>query len=433
MRFGRWFVGFLYITTDVSFMNYFKLLSCLLIFLCAGFFSFAQSSVSVAVQDNTSGAPLAAVSVYDTRGNLLGKTDASGKVTIRIPNYPVFLEKEGYPTRLAYSQKELQPAKMQRMGGEIGEVTIYGGPPPNEELLELRDKNKPDFFTGDTTLYYHFSYSLSLPDEDWSESAEGYIALNFRGIGSPRYLFHIYRYAYFVQFDYQNSNPEQVLPPAKIMPVVLMFGNDFMSGYGYRLWHDLNQSYLDRNKREWFVQPDERRNKVFSAYSVDESSRLMEEITFNPSGKLQKIALYTPENLHAVGSIRVFSNFSKNNGINSFRTIYDYSDSDSNRLLDSISHLSTFYDKDRVYYQMKFSAGLSPHPPEQTCEVPVFYLAYNHYHPEQNGYGIWLLLEEDNYNIKRDRWLAVQDREHKRLIKEMERIQQQQADTAAAH
>lgn len=410
-------------------MSYLKSLFSLLVFVCTGIIGFAQSSVSVFVQDNTTSKPLAAVAIYDTKGNLLGKTDVSGKATIRIPNYPVFLEKEGYPTRLAYSQKELQPAKMQRMGGKIGEVTVYGGPPPNEELLELRNKNRPEFFDKDTTLYYHFKYSLSLPDEDWNESAEGYIALNFRGIGLPRYLFNIYRYAYFVQFDYKNTNPEQVLPPSKIMPVVLMFGNDFMSGYGYRLWNDLNNSYLDRNKREWYVQPDENRNKVFSAYSVDEDSRIMEEITFNPSGKLKKIALYTPENIHAVGSIHVFSNFSKNNGINSFRTVYDYTDGDSNRLLDSIQHLSTFYDKDRVYYQMKFYAGLSPQPNEQNCKVPVFYLAYNHYHPEQNGYGVWQLLE-DNYNIKRDRWLTVQDREHKKLIKEMERIlEQQQADT----
>lgn len=397
----------------------------LIFFLLTGYSVFSQTKANVRILEKETEIPVEGVSVYNTKGQLLGITNDRGEVQIVIQNFPLFLEKKGFATRYAYSIKALQPGMMQKMGGEIPMVTIRGGIKNEDSLLVLKDKNRPYFCQRDTTIYYHFNYSLSLPDLDWAESAQGFIAVNFKSIGAAPSSFNPYRYAYFIQFNYQNEDKEKILPPSKIMPVVLMFANDLMSGYGYPLWQKLTHSYLDENKRDWYLDKNKDGEKIFSGYSIDESSRLLEEIVFDRKDRLQRVTLYTPEEIQSVGALRIFNNFSKNNGINSYRTIYTYSNADSNRCLASIAHLSTFFDKGRTYYQMKFSANLVSKKPDQTCMVPVYYLAYNHEHPEQNGLGIWLLLQE-GYNIKRDHWLAVQDRTQKRIQKEIQKMKQQQ-------
>lgn len=387
----------------------------------------SQTKVEVRVVDGGNGMPLSSVSILDTKGQLLGNTNGKGNTTIFISDFPVFLEKKGFATRYAYSVKALQPAVMRKMGGEIPLVTIRGGIKNEDSLLVLRDQNAPFFCQKDTVLYYQFHYSLSLPDMDWEENATGYIAVHFRGIGAAPSSFNPYRYAYFLRFQYQNEDKDKILPPSKTMPVVLMFANDLMSGYGFSLWQKLTHSYLERNQRDWFFDQDTAGNKVFSGYARKDYNRLMEEIVFNRNDHLQKVSLFTPEEIQSVGSLRIFNDFSKNNGINSFRTVYTYSNTDSNRCLASIKHLSTFYDKGRTYYQMKFSANLVASVPEKECKIPVFYLAYNHEHPEQNGLGIWLLLQE-GYNIKRDNWLGIQDRAQEKVQKEIEKMKRQQEE-----
>lgn len=400
----------------------------LFIFLFSGSLTFAQTRVNVLVKDAKTGDPVEGVSVLDTKGALLGKTNMNGGARITVAHFPVFFEKNGYRTNYAYSEKDLNPVWMRSLGGEIPSVTVYGKD-EEDSLLSLRDKNLPFFYEKDTTIYYHFKYDLSLPDLNWEESADGYIALNFKGVGVTPSAFNLFRYAYFVQFNYQSSDENKILPPSKIMPVVLMFGNDFMSGFGYPLWEKLNRSYLAKDKRAWYLQSDKNGDKIFSAYSTDEDSRLMEKIVFNRKSQLQTISLFTPEEIPSIGSVTVFNNFSKNNGINSFRTVYTYSPNDTNRLLASVEHLSTYYDKDRVYYEMKFSAQLSTAVPKETCKIPVYYLAYNHYHPEQNGYGVWLSLQQ-GYNINHDRWLKIQDKAVATRLKEIREMKEEQETEA---
>lgn len=386
---------------------------------------FPQKAVKVQVVEIGTETPVDGVAIFDTKGSFLGLTNQDGKAQIVLKQFPVLLQKAGFATRYVYSVKALQPYRMQKMGGQIPTITIRGGTKNEDSLLLLRDKNLSFFYQKDTTLYFRFTYSLSLPEMDWGESAQGYIAVNFKAVGAAPSSFNPYRYAYFVQFDYKNDDTEKILPPSKTMPVVLMFANDFMSGYGYPLWQKLSHSYLEANQRDWYLDKDKDGKSVFSAYSRDTSGKLMEEIVFDANNHLQKVSLFTPEEIQSVGSIRVFNNFSKNNGINSFRTVYTYTQTDSNRLLASINHMSTFFDKGRTYYQMKFSAKLVAQKPDETCKIPVYYLAYNHEHPEQNGYGIWLLLR-DGYRMKQDHWLAVQDRAQRRILKEIQKMKRQQ-------
>lgn len=398
-----------------------------LLFLCSPLM--AQNVVSVSVTNYKTRQPVSGASIYNSKGELLGKTDNQGKVKITAADFPLFIRKRGYATEYAYSVEELRLIRLHLMGGEIRTVVVHGG--TTDSLLTLRDKNLPFFHEQDTIIYYHFKYSLDVISENWKESADGYIEVHFKGVGAPIFSFNPYRYAYFTQFNYQGDPHDRLLPPSKIMPVVLMFGTDWMSGYGYPLWNKLTDSYLEENKRHWILDNDENNNnRVFSSYGLDESNRLMEKVVFGKQGKLKKISLYTPEYIHSIGALNIFSNFSKTNGVNSFLTVYTYTDNDSNRLLDSIHHLSTFYEKDKIYYKMDFTAHISPTIPEESCKIPVFYLAYNHFYPEGNGWGVWLLLNKKNYNINRDHWLKSEDKEYEGYKKEYIKLkEQEQADS----
>src|SRR5690606_10694846 len=55
-----------------------------------------------------------------------------------------------------------------------------------EYLLQLRDENLPLFINQDTTVFYKFSYTLKIPEKNWSEDATGYIGLEWQKHSSIR-------------------------------------------------------------------------------------------------------------------------------------------------------------------------------------------------------------------------------------------------------
>lgn len=406
-----------------------RLLALLFFFSCCSLSLCGQESIQVHISEKNTGENLEGVALLNNQGILLGKTNASGIAQIKIGDYPIFISKKGYLTRYAYSKEALQHIVLYRMGGKIPEVTIQDGLKNENRLLALRDQNRQHFIQKDTTIYYRFKYHLEVINKDWEEAAEGVIAMHYKAIGPSASYFNPYRYASFTQFNYVGSQAKELLPSVKIMPLILILGSDWMSGYGYPLWDKLTGSFLPEFRRDWFTDHDDQGNLVFSGYGEGALDRLLEELIFDAKQNLNEVLLYTPEQIQSVGSLDIFSNFMKENGISSFRSSYRYTDNENNRLLESVNHLSTFYEQNKLYYKMTFRVDLEDTIPEKTCEVPVFYLAYSPFYPGTNGWGINKLIE-GGYNIERDHWLKKKDKEYLKYQKEVEKMRQMQLQEA---
>ena len=384
---------------------YFK--QSLLFFLFFFFIStgFAQTKTIVLVKDNIDQSPLSGIEIDDAKGNILGKTDVQGQAHITIQNFPVLLRKNGYYYQFAYTEKELGLVLLQPVARQLREVVINGKFSPGDYLLFLRDQNRPHFQQKDTTVYYHFSYRLSFPDNDWWEEAEGYIAFHYRGLedypaDKPLQL------SLFIQFDYKNKDNAftntKAFKKSKTYPPEAMLFGDLMSNY-YRGWERLAHPQGAKINTTVDLRHDADGNQIFTVYGGKKTAQLLSTLSFDSSGALLSVQAYNQLLSTKVGPFHIVDNIWSKNAINSYCTTYKYTSGHNNRLLSSLTHSSTFYRKGARYYKMNFSATLSPDVPEKKCEIPLLYLNYNIYYSGEQGLGIKSLMDK-GYDIQKDKF-----------------------------
>lgn len=377
--------------------------------------TFAQDSISIIVQDNASNQEIGQVTAYDTKGKVIGQTNDQGGLRVTKASFPFLLEKQGYASKYIYYEAGRKLITLQALGGILQTIKITGQLNVLDYLVFLLNKNARSFFMADTTLYYHFNYSLSFPEKDWKEYADGFIATKIAGSSlkpANAIVKGLLTGFNFVQFHYKaddtlfvKSHSYQVI---KSFPLF-----QFYTANAFGSFYKIGLSFIEKRTNSspylWGYHQGMRGEKHFTLYEQNrKDTRLSAEIFFDSLEHLQTIILYRAIlPLFRIGAIKVTDNFSQENGVNRCRTIYTFTQDSIGRVLATINHQSTYYKKHGANYTFQLTASLYHKVPKKECKIPVIYFKDNIPEPlYSKGFGIFKL-QQAHYDMNKDNFIKA--------------------------
>ncbi len=332
----------------------------------------AQNGISK-ITDCLSDNPVSGAQIFNAGGTTIGQVNENGNIVWNgSVTFPLFVHKNGYEVLTATDSSAMSSLCLHPMTKDLNEVIVESKKINAADYLkELHEYNVDGFHTViDTIVYYHYSYSLTIPGTGWHEDVSGYLA--HKQTAAITDFNEFLNNLYFVQYSYQNTADSFITTKnykkiKTISPMQLfsydMMGNTFGT-YGWNL-------ILNPQWRQ-IIFANSNREKQFKSRSATDHEYVMEKIGFDSARQLEYIETFTPD-LFNVGSSGGFSkryNYAEKNSDRSFvHTIYKYSTTGPKELI-AINHQGFYSGKD-LTYEVNVKVEIVGTVPEIKTHLPI--------------------------------------------------------------
>lgn len=240
--------------------------------------------------------PVSDVQIYTEAQRYLGATNSEGKATLeRIGKEKINFKKLGYEP-LLLSADQLNNICLFKKATSLSDVAIkFKKANFYDTLINLRNKNKPDFLDYEGILTFSFTYkTISLKNNSLMDEGTGYFTVRYqKDYAYPNLFSNTNDYAKVIAFDYKSDPTisSRTFQSVKYLdPSTLVCCYDIMENkFGTRDWWNYNSLEVG-SETKYYMQPDGGRK--FVTYRRD--STISRNFYFDKKDKIEKVEILQP-------------------------------------------------------------------------------------------------------------------------------------------
>lgn len=257
--------------------------------------SFAQVQ-KIQIFDCEKHEPISDVQIFTESQRYLGATDENGKANLEhLGKEKINFKKLGYEP-LMLNVDQLNNICLNKKEATLSDVSIrFKRSNFYDTLIDLRNKNKPDFLDYEGILTFSFTYkTVALEDNSLMDEGTGYFTVRYqKNYTYPNLFSNSNDYAKVIAFNYK-ANPKlsaRTLESIKYLdPSTLVCCYDVMENkFGTKDWWNYNNLEVGRETK-YYIESDGGRK--FVTYRSD--STISRNFYFDKNDKIQKVEFLKP-------------------------------------------------------------------------------------------------------------------------------------------